>query len=571
VNPYPLREVITTRILGGSRFIALLAVLALPAPLAAAGQPCAAFCAADCDGNGAVTVDELVAAVGIALGSASVDACAAGDRDGDGNITVDELVVAVTVALRGCVAPSGGTPPADLSERPLPGWYADAKLGIMIHWGPFAVPAWAERTLDPEVIFTDPADPNYFLSAQGVAAFLNHNPYSEWYWNSLAIEGSGTWQHHRDTWGSEFPYAGFAAIFAAQLDAWQPADWARIFAQAGARYVVLVSKHHDGYTLWPSQVANPQRGSDWQSPRDVVGELAAAVRARCLRMGLYYSGGIDWTWNPPPFGSLLDALRLTPPQEEYARYADAHWRELIGRYRPAVLWNDIANPAGLDAEQLFRDYYAQVPDGVVNDRWSSALAHPHADFRTSEFVVEADISPDKWEAVRGMSRGFGYNENEELADYGPPEKFVHLLIDVVSKNGNLLLNVGPRADGSIPAPQLRILAGLGTWLAANGEAIYGTRPWSRFGGLTDQGVEVRFTATPGQDVVYALLLGTPPAGALTIQGFAEIPARVRLVATDALLDWSSSPAGLRLTLPELPADGLAHAIAIQLAAPGARR
>ncbi len=551
------------------RAVALFALLLLPPPPTAVAQAgataCAAACAADCNGDGAVSVDELVDAVAIALGSAGLDGCGAGDRDGDGGITVDELLQAVAVALRGCATAPVAARPTTLSPRPLPDWYADAKLGIMVHWGPFAVPAWAERTLDPEVIFTDMTDPNYFLSTQGVAAFFNHNPYSEWYWNSLAIADSGTAEHHRAVWGADFPYEGFAPLFAAELDAWQPADWARTFAQAGARYLVLVTKHHDGYTLWPSQVDNPQRGPEWQAPRDVVGELTAAARGRCLRMGLYYSGGIDWTWNPPPFKDLLDALRLAPPQEAYARYAEAHWRELISRYRPSLLWNDIANPNTLDAEQLFRDFYAAVPDGVVNDRWLSAVADPAGDFRTSEFAVEADISPDKWEAVRGMSRGFGYNQNEELADYGPPEKFVHLLVDVVSKNGNLLLNVGPRADGSIPEPQLAILARLGEWLAANGAAIYGTRPWTHIGAATDQGIDVRFTATPARDVVYAILLGTPPAGAITIAGFDAAPTAVRLLASGAPLAWRSTAAGLQVTLPALPADGLALAIAITLA------
>jgi len=512
----------------------------------------------------------LLRAVAIALGTRTIDACPAADRDADGAVTADELVGGVQVALNGCPAPAASAAaaaaaPGELAQRPLPAWYADAKLGIMIHWGPFAVPAWAERTLDPERIFTDPTDPNYFFSVPGIEAFLQHNPYSEWYWNSAAIAGSATAQHHRDTWGADFPYEGFAPLFETQVDAWYADAWARLFEQAGARYVVLVTKHHDGYTLWPSAVAHPERGTEWQSARDLVGELTAAARRRCLRMGLYYSGGIDWTWSAPPFATFLDALRLGPPQEEYAGYADAHWRELIRRYQPAVLWNDIGAPATQDVEQLFRDYYAAVPDGVVNDRWSGGPVAPHADFRTAEFSVEDAISPDPWEAVRGMSRGFGYNQNELDADYGPPEKFIHLLADIVSKNGNLLLNVGPRPDGSIPAPQLRILATLGAWLAANGEAIYATRPWTRFGADTDQGVSVRFTAAPDGATVYAILLGTPPAGALTIAGFDELPAAVRLLESGASLAWEHTDSGLQVTLPTLPTAGLAHALKIDLA------
>lgn len=545
-------------------------ILTLCAPPPSRGQLCVANCVADCDDSGAVTVDELLRAVSVALGGAAVAACPVADRDGDGRVTADELVAGVDVALRGCTlaaptpAPAADVPD-DLDARPLPDWYDDAKLGIMIHWGPFAVPAWAERTLDPEVIFTDPTDPNYFFSAQGVAAFLQHNPYSEWYRNSVAIAGSGTWQHHRDTWGADFSYEQFAPLFEAQLGGWRPRTWARLFQEAGARYVVLVTKHHDGYTLWPSEVPNPQRATPWHATRDVVGELGDAVRGRCLRMGLYYSGGIDWTWNPPPFSTVLDALRLGPPQPEYAAYVDAHWRELIRRYRPAVLWNDIAAPPAEDTARLFRDYYAEIGDGVVNDRWTAGPTPPHHDFRTAEFAVDDAISPDKWEAVRGMSRGFGYNQNEELADYGPPEKFVHLLVDVVSKNGNLLLNVGPRADGSIPEPQLRILARLGSWLAANGEAIYATRPWTRHAATTDQGLAVRFTADPTRGVVYAILLGTPAAGDVVITDFHELPTSVRLVEGGSAVPWAMTGGGLRVTLPALSPDGLAHALAIQLA------
>ncbi|MDX2170155.1 MAG: alpha-L-fucosidase [Deltaproteobacteria bacterium] len=541
-------------------------------PHALRAQTCVTACVADCDDGGAVTVDELLRAVAIALDAQPLAACGVADRNGDGAVTADELVAGVAVALQGCrvAAPPEATPgavvPEDLATRALPDWYADAKLGIMIHWGPFAVPAWAERTLDPEVIFTDPTDPNYFFSAQGVEAFLQHNPYSEWYLNSMSIAGSGTQQHHVDTWGDDFTYEQFAPLFEAQLGGWHPNTWARIFQDAGARYVVLVTKHHDGYTLWPSEVTNPNRPDGWHAERDVVGELSDAVRGRCMRMGLYYSGGIDWTWAPPPYATLLDALRLTPPQPEYAGYVDEHWRELIRRYRPAVLWNDIAAPAGEDSEQLFRDYYAEIPDGVVNDRWTSGALMPHRDFRTAEFSTDDAISPDKWEAVRGMSRGFGYNQNETDADYGPPEKFVHLLIDVVSKNGNLLLNVGPRADGSIPEPQLRILARLGRWLKLNGEAIYETRPWTHHASSTDQGVPVRFTSDPLRGVVFAILLGTPAAGTLTIDDFEVTPTAVHLVETGAALEWTKTETGLQVTLPALPADGLAHALRIDVGA-----
>jgi alpha-L-fucosidase len=345
----------------------------------------------------------------------------------------------------------------------------------------------------------------------------------------MAIEGSGTWAHHREAWGADVPYERFGEMFGDGLSSWNPVEWSDLFRRAGARYVVLVTKHHDGYQLWPSDVAHAGR-EDWHAPRDVVGELSRAVRGDCMRMGFYYSGGIDWTFAPPPFATVFDALRLTPQGPEYAAFADAQWRELVDRYRPSVLWNDIDAPPGSAPESLFRDYYGIVPDGVVNDRWDGAKVGIHHDFTTSEFTVEPDIRTGKWEHVRGMARGFGFNQQDRPEDYGPPGKFVRLLADVVSKNGNLLLNVGPRADGSIPDEQRAILAELGDWLAVNGEAIYDTRPWTHFGGETSDGLPVRFTRSASGDRVFAIVMGDPLRGVVTLPGLGFVPSRVRVLA-----------------------------------------
>lgn len=472
-----------------------------------------------------------------------------------------------TVFTGPACGPEPGTPgvtlPADLDDRPLPAWYDDAKFGIMIHWGPFSVPAWAERTLDPEVIFTDPTSPDYFLTPAGVERFLRFNPYSEWYWNSIAIEGSAAQRHHAEAWGAEFGYERFAPLFAEESRAWRPREWADLFRRAGARYVVLVTKHHDGYLLWPSDVENPNRAG-WNSPRDVVGELADAVRERCMRIGVYYSGGIDWTFTPPPFSTLEDALQLTPASPGYARYVDEQWRELVARYRPSILWNDIASPPSSDPEALFREYYAAVPDGVVNDRWGESQPGIHHDFTTAEFQVAPGIEDRKWEAVRGMARGFGYNRNDEPGDYGPPGKFVRLLVEVVSRNGNLLLNVGPRADGSIPDEQVAILEELGGWLARNGEAIHGTRPWTRFGATSAEGTEIRFTRSASGGTVYAILLGTPATGTVTIRGTGLSPAAARLLGSTAPLGFEIRGDALVIRLPAGLPEAPAHALALDV-------
>jgi len=329
---------------------------------------------------------------------------------------------------------------------------------------------------------------------------------------------------------------------------------------------VFVTKHHDGYALWPTAVANPGRPG-WNATRDFTGELSDAARARCLRMGLYYSGGIDWSFAQPPISSLLEFIDPAPPGIEYARYVEAHYRELIARYQPSVLWNDITSPLLTDEAALFADYYAAVPDGVVNDRWGLDGAIP-GDFRTVEYDVRDEISPDKWEAVRGIGRAFGFNGNQTDAQYGTPEKYLHLLIDVVSKNGNLLLNVGPRADGSIPQPQVDVLEEIGAWLTRSGEAIFATQPWTRFGGTTDQGVAVRFTQRRDGGVVYGILLGTPAGGAITLRDFPETPATIALLDTahgDAQpLAWRRDGDGIRIELPAALEARPAHALAITL-------
>ncbi len=243
-----------------------------------------------------------------------------------------------------------------------PAWWRDAKLGIFVHWTPASVPAFAPTTEEVGA-----------LVAAGRSDALAHMPYTEWYENSLRFAGSPVARHHRDTYGNR-EYRTFAGDWEAALEQWDPEAWAAQFAAAGARYVVLVTKHHDGYCLWPTSVVNPQLPG-FHSKRDVVGELAEAVRARGLRFGVYYSGGLDWTWNAHPIGRISD-LALAQPRGAYVEYAEAHVRELVARYRPSMLWNDISWPAPVASlADLLADYYRAVPDGVVNDRflpWSPA-------------------------------------------------------------------------------------------------------------------------------------------------------------------------------------------------------
>jgi len=463
-----------------------------------------------------------------------------------------------------------------------PEWYQDAKLGIFIHWGLASVPGFAPRDLEiHELVRTRYRD------------FMPLSPYTEWYENALKFPWSPSAQHHRAVWGGR-PYADFRALFQAGLEAWQPERWAEDFAAAGARYVVMVTKHHDGYSLWPSQVPNPNRKS-WASPRDCVGDLAAATRGQGLRFGVYYSGGIDWSFNPEPvrdFGDFIGSI----PRGRYPAYAEAQVRELIERYAPSVLWNDIAWPGPEQALlQLFADYYAAVPDGLVNDRWitptwpirafrvrllrmllnrilergsrrgEGGLTPPpsvHFDTRTPEYTVFPDIRREKWESVRGMDKSFGYNRASRPEDFLSHEALIHSLVDIVSKNGNLLLNVGPRGeDCAIPEAQRERLAWLGAWLSRNGEAIYETRPWRRAEGSTREGISLRFTRKEG--TLYAILLGQSlPAEVHLLDLPPEVGEAVRLLGHGPVRSRREGTE-LRVALPPVPKSP-AHALALAL-------
>jgi alpha-L-fucosidase len=461
---------------------------------------------------------------------------------------------------------------ASLAAHPLPDWFNDAKFGIFIHCYPAAVPGWAPLSGELTEV----------VRQQGFRYWLKNNPYTEWYANTLRIPGSPTQEYHRQTYGAGFPYDAFMPMFKRACDKWDLEAWAGAFADAGARYVVMGTKHHDGFLLWPSWHPNPHR-QDYQLERDVIEELTDAVAARGMKMGLYYSGGLDWTFNDHLIADAPDLIAAVPQQPEYAAYAEAHWRELIERYEPSVLWNDIGFPYAANLLKLFADYYNAVPDGVVNDRFlqsnlgqpgslryrltlggirlllplllkrQSGLGSPSgglpADFRTPEYSAASAIETRKWEACRGMGYSFGYNRLETDEHLIAPDTLVRSFVDMVSKNGNLLLNVGPMADGTIPEIQMCRLRAMGAWLKVNGEAIYGTRPWTRAEGKTAAGLDVRFTQKDG--TLYATLLGAPKPGALLIRDLQAPPGgTITLLDGEQPVSWSQAGADLVVTLPD---------------------
>ncbi len=398
-------------------------------------------------------------------------------------------------------------------SRELPSWFRDAKLGVFIHWGAYSVPAWAEPTGE--------------LGAVDDRIWFRHNPYAEWYWNTIRFEDSPARRHHRETYG-DAPYDDFLDDWHAE--SFDPAAWARLFARAGARYVIPTTKHHDGITLWDAP-GTATRNTVHRGPRrDLVEEIAVAVRGAGLRFGVYYSGGLDWSVTSlPPLDSHAAVTRWRPNDAAYAAYAYLHVRDLIDRYRPDLLWNDIEWPdAGkhghrLGLAELFRHFYATVPGGVTNDRWGDT----HWDFRTSEYQLNlAHEAGEAWQNTRGIGLSFGHNRLEDERHLLDGPGIVRHLADVVSRGGNLLLNVGPTAAGTIPEPQRRSLHQLGDWMAVHDAAIHGTRPVDRtVAGPSDE-PWVRWTGRP--DSAYAIIDADGPVALRASPGALD-PGTARLL------------------------------------------
>ncbi len=448
-----------------------------------------------------------------------------------------------------------------VDKRPTPAWFSDAKFGIFIHWGTYSVPAYA------------PVIPGKLA-------------YAEWYWNAMTNGQNnpkadelqkGTWAFHQKVYGADFPYQNFAPQFKAEL--FDPDHWADVFSRSGAKYVVLTSKHHEGFALWPSKQASATWGRPWNAveigpKRDVLGDLSEAVRRKGLRMGYYYS---LYEWYNPLW--LYDKPR-------YVReHMFPQFKDLVTHYKPAIIFSDgeweMTSEQWHSAE-LLAWLFNESPvkdEVVVDDRWGSDTRHKHGGYWTTEYTAGMSGVDHPWEESRGMGVSYGYNRAEDLNIYHTSRELVFILVDTVSRGGNLLLDIGPRADGTIPVIMEERLTEMGDWLKINGEAIYGTKPWKNTREWTAGEVpkiEYNKEYSSAYDVIK--LIERPAEGKASIEAFftskvndvyAILPRwsghslvikdvsaakSVKLLGSSTPLQFKTSKAGLSIELPDLPED-----------------
>lgn len=356
-----------------------------------------------------------------------------------------------------------------LDSRPIPGWFEDAKFGIFIHWGVYSVPAWRK------------------------VESARYASYAEWYYaRVMDNKENGGYNFHRNNYGEDFEYRDFAPLFKAEL--FNPDQWAVLFKNSGARYVVLTSKHHDGYCLWPTE---NKHKVNWNSgdigpKRDLLGEISASIRDQGLRMGFYYSIP-DWESIPRKIDKseyyirkeFIDKYGLNPEQYR-TEVMTPQLYELVEAYQPSIIFSDAGEWLYDDEFWKTKEFlawlYNESPcreEVVVNDRWCKGMVGNHGDYYSSEYKDADDGSFSKpWEESRGIGGSYGYNRAENAGDYSTSKDLIIELIDIVSRGGNLLLNVGPTADGRIPVVMQERLLDIGHWLDVNGEAIYETRKWA---------------------------------------------------------------------------------------------
>jgi len=429
----------------------------------------------------------------------------------------------------------------------VPQWFVDAKFGLFMHWGVYSVPAY-------------------------------HNEWYEKYMYANFV------QWHRDHFGPQdkFGYKDFIPMFTASK--FDPDAWALLFKKSGARYVIPTAQHHDEFALWDSAVT-PFNAVKMGPHRDLIGDLARAVRAQGLKFGVSNHGIENFQFvNPTPeLAAQLKAEQADlydPKWADFYHVADrsdaacekflVNWyervTELIDKYQPDLLWFD----NGIDIRYLDQlklrvaAYYYNRAKGWGKDVSITTKKAAYApsnrnteqigsivDFERIGVRSPSGIRPGVWHVDDPIGTTWGYTSDMRIAG---PGSIVAKLADTVSKNGNLTLNISPRADGTIPQEQQDTLLGVGRWLDVNGDAIYGTHNWTRFRDEPGPGaLNVRFTVKG--DLLYAIILGDWPGKEAVIRSLAAgrpldgHVESVRMLGVDGSLGFTQAPDGLKVELP----------------------
>ena len=416
-----------------------------------------------------------------------------------------------------------------IDNRPVPAWFEDAKFGIFIHWGLYSVPSWTP--VDPENVYEN---------------------YAEWYWHRYMNgkldesnpNNAAVVKFHTENYGENFQNQDFVPDFKAEL--FQPDKWAEIIKNSGAKYVVLTSKHHDGFALWQSAQSWNWNSVDVGPHRDFCGELSQSVKKQGLKMGFYYS---LYEWYNPLYKENVD------------KYVDEHMmpqmKDLVVRYEPDIFWTDGEWEHNSDvwkSPQFLAWLFNESPvkaNVVVNDRWGKETRTKHGGMFTTEYDytgsgnVGGSLFDRPWEDCRGMSGSFGFNRNEDLKNYATSQELIKTLIDKVARGGNLLLNIGPSADGRIPVIFQQRLADIGNWLSVNGDAIYGTKRWEKSPPITS---ETSLFFTEKGDAIYAIL--TEWEDEIIIENISKV-SNVQMLGYNGDIQYSHSGNRLKIKLPLL--------------------
>ncbi|KAL1513457.1 hypothetical protein ABEB36_002865 [Hypothenemus hampei] len=404
-----------------------------------------------------------------------------------------------------------------LDTRPLPSWFDEAKIGVFIHWGVYSVPSVA----------------------------------SEWFWNFWQTNSSQEiTEYIENNFPPGFTYQEFAKDFTAEL--LNVTRWVDIFIKSGAKYVILTSKHHEGFSLWPSKYSYSWNAKDLGPHRDIVEELGEAVRKSNLTYGLYHS---LFEWYHPLF--LADQANNFTTQTFVDNKIMLEMKELVNRYQPLILWSD-GSIAATDTYWKSTEFIAwlynesPVKDFVVtNDRWGDGVVCKHGDFYTCDDRYDpGTLQNKKWEnALTIDKKSWGFRRNAALEDYMTPLELLTVVVRTVSCGGNVLINVGPTKDGVITPIFEERLSQLGDWLEINGEAIYNSKPWT----FQNDSLNSDVWYTTRDNTVYAINLDWPQDNDVilgsVIDLFKSTNTTVALLGNEGTLKWTLQSDRVVIQLP----------------------